>query len=159
MTCQPSNIKAPISNNRSKESREQAVAAETELSSAALRHGVTPWLLINVSASYFATTHFAREKVEREREREREISNFVTMLRDELREEKRGGERKEKKRDRAPFKGRYSTTVAFIVRISTMKKQVRLESVTSVPREQRADDQCDVRWWASRSDGSPLIID
>ena len=58
MTCQPSNIKASISNNHSKESREQAVAAETELSSEALRHGVTPWLLINVSASYFATTRF-----------------------------------------------------------------------------------------------------
>ena len=81
------------------------------------------------------------------------------MLRGELRWG-REVEKGKKENGKAPFKGRYSTTVAFIVRISTTKKkQVRLESVTSVPREQRADDQCDVRWWASRSGGSPLIID
>ena len=93
MTCQPSNIKAPISNNRSKESREQAVAAETELSSAALRHGVTPWLLINVSASYFATTHFAREKVEREREKYLISSPCYVTNYERRREEEKGKKR------------------------------------------------------------------
>lgn len=51
----------------------------------------------------------------------------------------------------------FSDAVAFIVGIGAAKEQARGKRDRCWARElQRVDDQCDVRWWASRSGGQSI---
>lgn len=63
----------------------------------------------------------------------------------------KNGKRKEKR-----WSG-FSDAVTFMVGIGAAKKQARRERDRCSAREpQRVDDQCDVRWWASRSGGQSI---